>query len=252
MIGGATYVVWCAATDLIGTVHWGTVDERMVRELFGMIDLIDHPHLAHEVHVLLDFRGIDGVDPEALLLFVELVRGRSRRSARRFRDTVVLPAGLAGILLAGALASLAVGHPFRFVRDVASAFEAIDHIGARLAHAMAIAEAETTGRQSQLLQRLHAYMARDLANVTVGRCASALGLSLRTLQRELGRRGTSFSGELRRARLATASVLLASSELKIAAIATRVGFGTSTRLSEALRKDRHVTPRELRERTRAS
>ena len=37
-----------------------------------------------------------------------------------------------------------------------------------------------------------------------------------------------------------------------AAIATRVGFGTSTRLSEALRKDRHVTPRELRERTRAS
>jgi transcriptional regulator GlxA family with amidase domain len=93
-------------------------------------------------------------------------------------------------------------------------------------------------------------IAVDLVEASVERCATALAVSVRTLQRELTRAGTSFSDELRRARVAAAGELLRLADTKLEAIAARVGFGSSARMNEALRRELGVTARELRDRAR--
>jgi transcriptional regulator GlxA family with amidase domain len=83
---------------------------------------------------------------------------------------------------------------------------------------------------------------------TIDVVATALGMSTRTLQRELRRLDTSFSDELRRVRIAAAEALLVLTDLKIDAIATQVGFGTASRMSASLRRERNLTASELRAR----
>ena len=83
-------------------------------------------------------------------------------------------------------------------------------------------------------------------NASLDGCAAALGLSGRTLQRELHRRDTSFSDELRRARVAAAGQLLRMTDLKMEAIAQRVGFGTASRMSAMLRRELSATPSMVR------
>ena len=63
--------------------------------------------------------------------------------------------------------------------------------------------------------------------------ASALGMSARTLQRELARLDTSFTCELRSSRVTAAEALLVHSDLKIDAIALKIGFGNASRMSAA-------------------
>jgi AraC family transcriptional activator FtrA len=82
--------------------------------------------------------------------------------------------------------------------------------------------------------------------VTVEGCAAALHTSERTMQRRLREAGTSFGEQLRRARVGAAWELLRFSDLKIDAIAARVGLGTASRMSAVFRTDMGVTPTQFR------
>jgi transcriptional regulator GlxA family with amidase domain len=108
-----------------------------------------------------------------------------------------------------------------------------------------------TTRRSELLARLRRVLSEDLVNAAVGRCATALGTSTRSLQRELGRLDTSFRRELMRARLAAAETLLVHSGMKIDAVAAQTGFGSGSHLCMVLRHELGVAPNDLRERGRA-
>jgi transcriptional regulator GlxA family with amidase domain len=57
---------------------------------------------------------------------------------------------------------------------------------------------------------------------------------------------TSDSEQLRVVRLEMAEALLVDTDLKIEAIALRVGFGTESRTSTSLRRDRSMTASKLR------
>ena len=248
-VAGGTYLIWCAAPDLVGSIQWGIPDERDVREMVELIDFIRHPDLAPKGLVLMDCSDIERVDPDILVgLIPQLREVLPHWSPRIERHAVVVPDGLAGILLAGPLPMLAPSHHFRFVPTLDEALAFLNHPAARAAHDEARALAETVRGTATLVVRLRAALAADLVEATLDRCAAAIAVSTRTLQRELAHAGTSFSDELRRARVAAAKELLRLGGAKHDAIAAQVGFGNSSRMNAALRRELGTTASELRSR----
>lgn len=249
---GRTFVVWCAAPDLTGTILWGAPDERDARDLVATMEFVHHADLAPERCAIMDGRAIERIDGDALLTFTRLARAHMTRwSPRTRREAIVVPDGLRGMLLAGAMTALAPAHPVRIVDDLGGALAFLDHPGAAAAHAAAATHAATARGNALLVGRLRLVLAHRLNDASVEACASTLGLSSRTLQRELHRLGTSFSDELRRARVAAAEELLRLTDAKIESIACRVGLGSASRMSAALRRELRVTASELRARSRA-
>lgn len=251
---GATYVIWCDSADLQGAIVWGTLDASAIRDMLAIGRFMHHPDLAgHRRRVLVDCRDIAQIDADVLLGFTALAGERIGAWSHGLeRQAIIVPSGLPGILVAGALPSIGVEHPLRFARDLEAALAFVDHPGARGAHEQALAIADEVRAPSTLLFRLRAQLERDLVAPTVESVATALGMSTRTLQRDLGRLETSFSEELRRARIAAAETLLIHTNLKIDAIANQVGFGTASRMSATLRRERNMTASDLRARTRGA
>jgi AraC-like DNA-binding protein len=246
------FAIWCASPDLQGTIVWGTLDEACVRQMMAIGGFIHRPEIAARRRVLVDCRDLERIDADVLLGFTALARERVPAwQGGLERQAIIVPAGLIGILVAGAMPSIGVGHPLRFAQDVDDALAFVDHAGARTAHAQATELAEGVRGRSALLYRLRAEIGRALADTTVDRCAAALAMSTRTLQRELERLETSFSDELRRVRIAAAETLLVHTGVKIDAIASQVGFGTASRMSAVLRRELDLTAGELRARARA-
>jgi len=243
---GSSYVVWCSAPDLVGSIHWA-FNEHDVRDLVELLGCIHHPAMAATVRVMWDCRDVKRVDSDALLEFLQLLRRElPRLSPRIERQCVVVPDGLAGVLLAGALPSLAPAHPVRPFCELATACAYLAHPATAAAHRTATEMATVARGPELMVARLRSQLAIDLGGATIGNCAAALGLSTRTLQRELSRCATSFSDELRRVRVATAEDLLRFSDMKIEAIASRVGYGTASRLTATLHRERSATATELR------
>jgi AraC-like DNA-binding protein len=244
---GRTFAIWCGAPDLTGTILWGVPDERDVREYVSLLEHARHPDMSADRRAIMDCRAIERVDTETLLTFTTLARGWMRLSSPRTkRHAVVVPDGISEILLAGAMIAVGPSHPFRVVRDLDEALAFLDHPAAGAAHEAAMALAAGVRGRSALLGRLRLQLAVQLADATVERAASGLRLSTRTLQRELRAQGTTFSDELRRARVAAAAELLRLSDLKIEVIANRVGFCSASRASAAIRRELGVTASELR------
>ena len=239
---GRTFVIWCGAPDLSGIILWGEPDDQDVRDLVALSEYIHHPSMAPERCAILDCRDVQRVDADTLLGFTTAARDRMPVwSSRISRQAVLLPSGLGGILIAGALTSVTPMHPMRVVRGLPQALAFIDHPSGHSSQTAATEIANAARGSSVLVTRVRARLALDLVETGVDDCAAALGLSARTLQRELQRLGTSFSDELRRARVAAAEELLRMSDLKIESIASRVGFGTASRMSAVLRRELSAT-----------
>ena len=234
---GTTFVVWCATPELQGSIFWGALDESTVREVLAVGDFIRNPVISSRRRALTDCSAVERVEPDLLLAFSARQRNASQPWSETLeRQAFVVPEGLPGMMMAGSLSSAGAAHPVRVVRSLDEAFEAIDHPLARAAHAAASAIAGEVRGSDVLLSRLRVQLRHSLDRATIESSAAALGMAPRTLQRQLAQLDTSFSDELRRVRLATAETLLVHTELKIEAIATQVGFGTASRMSQYLRR----------------
>ena len=232
----------------MGSIQWGVPDESEVRALVELMDVVCHPTLAPAACVLMDNRAIERVDAEVLMRFVALARDRLPQWAPRIaRQAVIVPEGLGGVLLAGALPLLGPSYPFQFVTTPEAAVAFLAHPDAPRAHSEIAAVAAAARGAVELVERLRAVLARDLANATLAVAAAQLGTSERSLQRELRAHRTSFTDELRRARVAAAAELLRlERDTKAEVIAQRCGFGTSSRMATALRRELGVSAALLR------
>lgn len=246
---GRRFVAWCAAEDLIGSIHWGVAEIQDMEALMEATAIIGHPGLAPKQCLLIDARAIERVDVAVMMQFVEVSRQHLPRWTKHIiRQAVIVPENLTGVLLAGSLPVLGPEHPFRFVPTAEAAFEYLQHPLAATAYAEMSAVANAAKASEQLGERLRAVLMADLVNATLSAAAAALGMSERSLQRELQTRGTSFSNELRRTRVAAAADMLRlEPEIKVEVVAMRVGFSTGSQLASALRRELGVTPAALRD-----
>ena len=243
----ASFAMWCYAPDLQGGTLWGTLDERTISDWFAAGRYIAHRSIATPRRTLSDFSGVERMDTEPFVGFMTAARERIMPHWSGVeRQALIVPAGLDGVVVAGALTMTGVKHALRVVHDAADAIAYVDHPGAAIAHAAASQLVAAHRGSPSVIARLRAQLARNLNASTIESCAAALCMSTRTLQRELQRLRTSFSEQLRQVRIATAERLLVHSDLKIQTIATQVGLGTASRMSAALRRDRKMTASKLR------
>lgn len=243
---GTTFVVWCAAPDLQGSIFWGTLEESTIREAAAIGEFLRHPAISRHRRALTDCSAVERIEPDTLLAFSSRPATNEHWSTTLDRQAFVVPAGLSGMMMAGSLSSAGAEHSVRVVRELEDAFAALEHPLARAAHAAASAITADIRGIGVLLTRLRVYLRRALDCASIESSAGALGMSVRTLQRQLAQLETSFSDELRKVRIATAESLLVHTDLKIEAIATQVGFGTASRMSAYLRRELNHTATELR------
>jgi AraC-like DNA-binding protein len=232
-------------------VVWGAPDDAVVGDVFAVARHMFHADIARGRRVLIDCRHVDRTDGSVMVGFVHRARQWVPPWSRSIaRQAFVLPPGINGMMIAGTMPAAGAQHRILFTQDLDEAVAFVDHAAARVAHEAATAIAVQARGSSVLLFRVRSVLNASLAGVTIQDVASQLGTSTRSLQRELGRHGSSFSDELRRLRIAAARALLVDSDVKIEAVAAKVGFGTSSRMSAIFRRELAVTPSELRVRAR--
>ncbi len=248
---GASYLVWCGAADLVGSIHWSAPSERDVREMIALLEFANHRSVARRAVVVMDCSSIERVDADVMMLAVELMRERLPALTDRIeRHAIITPPGIPGLIVAGALPLLSPRHELRYVASTSEAFEFLAHAGAASSFASASRVVDALRGSSAIIAELRGMLSRTLVDASLPRSASALGMSTRSVQRELARCGTTFSGELRRARVMAAYDLLRHTDLKVAAIATRIGLTTVSHMNVALRRELGSTAVELRARSR--
>lgn len=252
-IVGSSFAIWCAAPDLQGSILWGTLEGRTIRDMMEIGKFIHQPQIAERRRSLTDCRELERADADVLLGFVAAARASVSTWAQGIeRQALAVPAGVGGVMISGALPMAGVAHALRVTADIDEALAFVEHPLASAAHAEAAMLVAAARGTSVLLARLRAHLGRELTGATIESSACALGMSTRTLQRELRRLDTSYSTELRRARIAAAEMLLSQTDLKIEAIATQVGFGRASRMSASLRRELKLTASELRAERRAT
>jgi transcriptional regulator GlxA family with amidase domain len=145
-------------------------------------------------------------------------------------------------MVAGAIVALTSAPRIVFTSDISQVLASLGHDSYADIEELAMKARGT----SFIVTRLRDHIARNLASATIESCAVALRTSERTLQRRLRAAGTSFGEQLRRARIDAAWQLVKFSDLKIDAIAARVGFGNASRMGSIFRGEFGLTAAQLR------
>jgi AraC-like DNA-binding protein len=248
---GATHLVWCHSPTLVGTVHWGRPDASHARELTRRLEVTRHPALAGGFDGYMDARGMEAFDWPAFGVLSDYVREQLADWRRKIRrHAIVVPHGIVGAVVAGLLPLLGPDYPLRFFSSVESAVEwfgrpellsALDELAPIVDEAQGV---------TPLVRTLRGQLARSLDEPTLVAVARTLGMTTRTLQRDLRRDGTSFSNELTAARVRAARTMLETTDEKVEVIARRVGCASSSQLSLIFRRNVGETPAQYRVRRR--
>jgi AraC-like DNA-binding protein len=248
---GPTYFVCSWSRTLCGSSHWGRPSDADARDLTRLFDLARHPDLAGGFAVYMDSRGLEPLEWTAVSILLEYVRSRLPEWGRVItKQAVLVPGGPSGALVAGMAPLAGLTYPMRFFAVPDEAHDWLDH--PELRHALAAIQplVDTERGLSPVLRSVRRYLERSLESATIEGAALEAGLSPRSLQRELRRHQTSFSGELGAARIRVACELLTFSDDKIENIARQVGCATSSHLSRFFRRTVGETPAEYRARTK--
>lgn len=245
-----TCVIWCASRELVGAVCWGAPKVEQAQRIVDAFAGVWAPTLAERVDVVLDGRGITSIRADALDLLVTWSRSRVAELRSRVRKQVgVVDDGLTGFTLSGILPIVGRTHAFEVVNDPFVAFDLVGGEGGRAVCAEVLALAAQAKGDSATLHGQRALLSRECARVTLQSAAAALGVSPRSLQRDLLASGTAFAHELREARFQFASRLLTQSDDKLRAVASQVGLG-ETALRSLFRARLGCTPEQFRRQAR--
>jgi AraC-like DNA-binding protein len=229
---GATHLVWCHSPSLCGSVHWGRPTSDDAAALVQRFGFTMHAALAGGFVSLMDARAMEAFDWPAFSVVAEHARATLPAWNQRIRRlAIVVPAGAVGATVAGLLPLVGATLPLRFFSALEPACEwlgdatlppVLDEVARLVDEARGV---------PPLLRSLRDHLDGALADASIDTAARALGLSTRTLQRELRRHRTLFTLELMHARVRAARALLEHTDEKVEAIARRVGCSSSSRLS---------------------
>lgn len=249
-VAGATWVHYCAAPTLWGTIVWGEHDEAQAHELGrALVPQYQPPAVPHAS--LMDLSRLERIDPASFAAAGRYLSHNHDTLKRGLtRLAIVRPGGHAGAVVAGAFEVLPRPYPAKVFADVAAACawlasEGADGWPADLPALVAQMHAEVSSTPA-FLGALRAVLAEDLSGVAVADAAKRLGVSERTLQRKLGELGTSFQDEVASARLHAARRMLVETDAPLTNIAMDAGFGSPQHFSALFKKREGVTPSEYR------
>jgi AraC-like DNA-binding protein len=254
-VSGDGFVHFCASPHLWGLVLWGRPSMATALAAGRTLPIELRPDIAPHGS-LVDARRLAGADSAAFEALAWYLSHHAEQLATQVLAlAVVRPRGLQGALVAGTPEVLRYPYPVEVFREVGPALgwlEAHTGPGRALLHEAAIDALHAVAtRSSPLVTALEALIAEDLTRPpgTV-EAARRLGTSERTLQRKLSEAGTSYHGEIRRARIRAAQQLMLEGDSALTAIAFDVGCSSLQRFSALFRRTTGESPSAWRERRR--
>jgi AraC-like DNA-binding protein len=245
---GRTWFVCCPGGGLAGTTAWGTPDEKDVRAWATAARGFTNKHTAR----FLDVRRVKSVGEPVFAAVVEHIAATTRsaqvRGAVIVQEDSLLAATASGFSAVSASRSLVL----RTFTDLVPALAWLGHASpAELARELDTIEARAIG-STPLLRDVRAALSGRVGHADIKTVASALGVSIRSLQRRLAEEGTSFRAEVGRARLLDAERLLRETDASVAEVALEVGFASAQHLALVFRRGMGTTPTCWRARARAA
>jgi AraC-like DNA-binding protein len=226
-----------AAPSLFGVVAWGRPGIESGRQIVQSRtpELTDEgPH-----HVILDYRMVEVIDPDAFRALAEFVAtNRDRLAKVTARVALVKPSDpFAGATVAGFYSVVAAPYPSKLCTTIA---EAEEWLGVPVvSHLERVREAAAAGRP--ITSALGTLLDKD-PTFSIDEAASKLALTGRTLQRRLSGEDTTFVAEARKARVRRAKHLLATTDDKVSEIAHAVGSASVQHFTELFREETGTTP----------
>jgi AraC-like DNA-binding protein len=223
--------------SLFGVVVWGRPGVEQARQIVASRapELADAgPH-----HVVLDYRMVEVIDPDAFRCLAEFVASNRERLAQvTAKVALVKPSDpFAGATVAGFYSVVAPPYPSKLCDTIEDA-EAWLGIPT-LAHVAEARDASAAGRP--ITSALGTLLDRQLT-LSIDDAASQLGLTGRTLQRRLAGEETTFVAESRKAKVRRAKHLLATTDDKVSDIAHSVGSASVQHFTELFREETGTTP----------
>jgi AraC-like DNA-binding protein len=226
-----------APPSLFGVVVWGRPGVEQARSIVKSRtpETADAgPH-----HVVLDYRLVEVIDPDAFRVLAEWVAtNRERLTAVTTKVALVKPSDpFAGATVAGFYSVVAAPYPSRLCETIE---EAQEWLGIpTLEHVTQVHEASAAGRPAT--SALGRALDRE-PTLNIDEAASELGLTGRTLQRRLAGEETTFVAEARKAKVRRAKHLLATTDDKVGDIAHAVGSASVQHFTELFREETGTTP----------
>jgi AraC-like DNA-binding protein len=237
---------------LCGSILWGRVDEAAIGQIVTPFESLYSPQMAPRCAVLTDTSRMEGIDGDAFGRFAAFIREQlPDLESHIVRNAIVRPAGLTGALVAGFYEVLGrPSYPVGLFTDVVSAARWLGRPDAVALSEELGALARAASSLPDELRRLRELLATSL-HLSLAAAVRAMGVSERSLQRQLRGVGTSFRHEVDAARIRAARTLLADTDQKITAIALEVGCATLQHFSALFRRMTGETPSAWRARQRS-
>jgi hypothetical protein len=240
-------LVWCHSATLTGCISWGRQTADETRAVMGLFE--GFKQLGPQFDVILDGSSIEKIEAGSLLVFADWMRRNRDLLRRRVRSHVGVNApGVSAFMLAGILPLIGGGWQLTRVLDRREAFRLLLPAGGDALCDELVAIMDRVRGTPPIVARLRDLLVGCDGRLSAAAAAGALGLSLRSLQRELRYAGFSYRDEQQAALFRRAAQLLPE-EGKISIVAARLGVSERA-LNALVRSRTGLTPAELRQRLR--
>jgi AraC-like DNA-binding protein len=247
---GEHIVAWFRSEELQVTAVWGAPTDADIDCLLAMKRARCRPG-ARPHRSLINLQDLQ----QAERSHFERIHAFSERHCERLNQlalagAVVRPAGFVGAAVEGFYALLREPSANRIFTSLpeALAWLGVPAAGSLLAGLSQLVACAQKGRPA--VDELRRYLREHSPDVSLPVIARALGVSARTLQRQLTESGTSFQKEMNAARVRRAQELLRTTDLKLLAIGLEVGLRKPQHLSALFRRLTGETPAAFRRRLR--
>ncbi|MEO8699844.1 MAG: AraC family transcriptional regulator [Kofleriaceae bacterium] len=240
---GECFLIWCTTPELCGLVVWGRLTLAELELLTRVFDRGETSGISLPCDFVLDSRRLEAIEPGAFDFLIREAATRIGMLHRRLRRQAFLRGGgVLGAALAGFYPVLDADLVSKIFTDQSSALAWLGERDPRVSSELDRLVADVVAG-STVVDRLRTYLAsRFGTRPAIDEAARWLGVSSRSLQRQLHDAKTSFRTELDHARQRLAEQLLVETDLKIAAIAERVGASTEASFIAFFRRRTNQSP----------
>lgn len=240
---------WCYSPTTCGFAVWGRPGVAETRALLRVLD--GYERLAPRFDLVQDGRGVEAIDPDALNELMQwLTRNASVLRERVRQRVAVLPPGVPGLALAGLQPVLDLDSPLVIETDAREAFRRLLPLHGDALFEEVEALVHRVRGVAPIVLEVRKLLAEMRGAIDLPEVARRLGLSSRSLQRQLQHAGVAFRSEQANARFRAAEELLRGDD-KIAVVAAQLGL-SQTGLNQLTYARAGLTPGELRRRLQAS
>ncbi|KYF71075.1 hypothetical protein BE17_19035 [Sorangium cellulosum] len=247
-----TFVFWFPERTFHGFSLWGRPSADDVERLNRLNDAVLTPQGGGHVS-LVDLRGLEGADPRAFASMAAYLSARWQPFREVvIRQALVRPSGFAGAVVSGFYEVLKPSFPVAVFDTVGEALAWLGRGDREALVERLCGLRDQAGGAAGVLASLRRLLCASPCRPALAEAARALHLSERSLQRHLGRAGTTFQAEVNAARVRVAQGRMLAGDDSLTAIAIDVGCASAQHFSAMFRKATGQSPSEWRARARGA